>query len=93
MKTPSSTPPLARSVAPVALDWEAVEPEDAPRAPDALGLSAEDRQALGLSMPRTADLVPHLGGDAHAALSEVLARGAAYGKQARPPPRREAGRR
>ena len=83
MKTPSSAPPLARSVAPVALDWEAVEPEDAPQAPDALGLSAKDRAALGMSMPRTADLVPHLGGDAQAALAEVLTRGAAYGKQAR----------
>lgn len=88
MKTSSSAPPLARSVAPVALDWEEVEPETrAHRPSDALGLSAEDRAALGLSTPRTADLVPHLGGDAQAALAEVLARGAAYGKSAHPPSR------
>ena len=89
VKTPSSTPPLARSVAPVALDWDGVEPQDAPRPADALGLSAEDRAALGLSMPRTIDLAPHAGGDAQAALAEVLARGAAYGKQNRPAPRKQ----
>jgi hypothetical protein len=75
-------------VAPVALDWELIEPENAPHASDALGLSAEDRAALGLSTPRTADLVPHLGGDAHAALADVLSRGAAYGKPQRPMHRR-----
>ena len=84
MKAPSSTSPLARSVAPTALDWEDVDPPTTPRAPDALGLSAEDRAALGLSSVRTTDHVPPLPGDAHAALAEVLARGAAYGKPHRP---------
>jgi hypothetical protein len=75
-------------VAPVALDWETIELEPETKASDALGLSAEDRAALGLSLPRTADLVPHLGGDAHAALADVLSRGAAYGKSHKPAHRR-----
>ena len=88
MKAPSSTSPLARSVAPTALDWEDVDPPASPRAPDALGLSADDRHALGLSSVRTTDHVPPMPGDAQAALAEVLARGAAYGKQAKPAPRK-----
>lgn len=74
--------PLARSAAPTALDWEGVEPEAAPRAADPLGLSPEDRKALGMSLPPThLQAAPHAApADAKTALAEVLARGGAYGK-------------
>lgn len=74
MKTTATVPPLARSVAPPALDWEGVEPLDVPRLPDALGLSPEDRAALGLSAPHGRDLWPQPEGDAQTALAEALAR-------------------
>lgn len=80
MKPATTTHPLARSAAPPALDWEGVEPEATRGPSDTLGLSPEDRAALGLSAPRTIDLAPHVGGDAHAALADALARGAAYRK-------------
>lgn len=87
MKSTSTPHPLARSAAPPALDWEGVEPEASKGPSDTLGLSPEDRAALGLSAPRSIDLVPHVGGDAHAALADALARGAAYRKAPQRRPR------
>ncbi|HET6405713.1 MAG TPA: hypothetical protein VFH78_13810 [Candidatus Thermoplasmatota archaeon] len=75
-----TTPPLAKSVSRDVLDWDHVEPRRSTTGKDGLGLSPEDRQALGLSAPRTTDLeAPSLGG-AEAALADVLARGGAIGK-------------
>lgn len=82
MKSPT-VHPLARSAAPTALDWEGVEPETttAPRHADDLGLSPEDRVALGLSKPTLAGAhAPAHVPDAKAALADALARGGAYGK-------------
>ena len=74
------TPPLARSVSREVLDWDHVEPRHIQFGKDVLGLSPEDRQALGLSAPRLTELeAPSLGG-AEAALADVLARGGAIGK-------------
>jgi hypothetical protein len=71
------TPPLGRSVSRDVLDWDHVEPRRANIGKDGLGLSPEDRSALGMSAPRAADLEhPHLGG-AETALADVLARGGA----------------
>ena len=79
MATPT-TPPLARSVARDVLDWDAVEPRVHVPAKDVLGLTHQDRAALGMTpAARTAD-APTLGGDAHAALADLLSRGAAVGK-------------
>lgn len=76
MPTPT-TPPLARSVSRDVLDWSEVEPRSAHAGKDGLGLSPEDRKALGLSAPRSIDLeAPTLGGSEQA-LAEVLARGGA----------------
>lgn len=73
-------PPLARSQTKDVLDWDHLEPRAAPASKDVLGLSPADRSALGLSAPRTMDTVPQLGGDASAALAEILARGGAMRK-------------
>lgn len=79
MQTPT-VPPLAKSVSREVLDWDHVEPRHITIGKDVLGLSPEDRQALGLSAPRTTDLeAPTLGG-AEMALADVLARGGAIGK-------------
>ena len=73
-------PPLARSVSREVLDWDHVEPRHVSFGKDVLGLSPEDRRALGLSAPRPTDLeAPTLGG-AEAALADALARGGAIGK-------------
>lgn len=74
-RTEQPVPPLARSVAKEVLDWDHVEPREAEKGTDLLGLSAADRQALGMSAPRPADLQPASLGGAEHALSEVLARG------------------
>lgn len=72
-----SNPPLAKSVSREVLDWDHVEPRHIAIGKDVLGLSPEDRQALGLSAPRLTDLeAPTLGG-AELALADVLARGGA----------------
>lgn len=72
--------PLAKSVSREVLDWDHVEPRHIQFGKDVLGLSPEDRQALGLSAPRITDLeAPALGG-AELALADVLARGGAVGK-------------
>lgn len=74
------TPPLAKSVSREVLDWDHVEPKHIAIGKDVLGLSPEDRQALGLSTPRLTDLdAPTLGG-AEIALADVLARSGATGK-------------
>lgn len=89
MKSPT-VHPLARSAAPTALDWEGVEPETttAPHPADDLGLSPEDRVALGLSRPTVVGSAhPAQAPDAKAALSDALARGGAYGKTAPRAPR------
>lgn len=75
MKT--STPPLARSVAGDILDWDQVDRKDIEIAKDVLGLSVQDRQALGLSAPLASELQPPIVGGAEIALAEVLARGGA----------------
>lgn len=77
MQNRSNVPPLARSQSKDVLDWDHVEPPAAVPAKDVLGLSPADRAALGLSAPRTMDLVPQVGGDAKTALADVLARGGA----------------
>lgn len=75
-----TSPPLAKSVSREVLDWDHVEPRHVQFGKDVLGLSPEDRQALGLSAPRITDLdAPSLGG-AELALADVLARGGAVGK-------------
>lgn len=71
------TPPLARSVTKDVLAWEEVDPLHLEIAKDVLGLSPQDRQALGLSAVRHTELqAPTLGG-AETALADVLARGGA----------------
>lgn len=78
--TKSNAPPLARSVSTDVLDYDHVEPRKLDMGKDVLGLSTKDRQALGMSAPRTVDLeAPTLGG-AELALADVLARGGAIGK-------------
>lgn len=80
MPAKPTIPPLARSVTKEVLDWEEVDPLHVEIAKDVLGLSPQDRQALGLSAPRHTDLqAPSLGG-AETALADVLARGGAIGK-------------
>lgn len=65
-----------------AFDYDDVEPPaPAKRAPR--DLSPEDRLALGLTAPRMLHSVPEIGGDAAAALHEVLLRGGAVGKDPR----------
>lgn len=87
MPAKPTVPPLARSVTKDVLDWEEVDPLHVEIAKDVLGLSAKDRQALGLSAVRHTDLqAPALGG-AETALADVLARGGAIGKAE---PRRKA---
>lgn len=62
------------------LDWQEVDRQDVDLAKDVLGLSSQDRQALGLSAPRAFDLqAPTLGG-AETALADVLARGGAISR-------------
>lgn len=84
MKSKPDAPPLARSADREVLDWNLLEPADPPGARDVLGLSPQDRLALGLSPPaRTMQAHPAVVGDAHAALAEALARGAAVGPRER----------
>lgn len=74
------TSPLAKSVSREVLDWDHVEPKHVAIGKDVLGLSPDDRRALGMSTPRPTDLEsPTLGGAEHA-LADVLARGGAIGK-------------
>jgi hypothetical protein len=86
---PAKTPtPVPRDAPAYELDWEAVEPRHAPAATaprDLLGLTPEDRKALGMTAPRTVDLAPFVVGDASAALQDAMARGASYGKAKRAP--------
>lgn len=78
------TPFTARDAPSYELEWEVVEPAStAPGPRDVLGLTPEDRRALGLTAPRTGDFAPTLGGDATDALREAMAHGGSYGK--RPP--------
>lgn len=87
MPAKPTPPPLARSTNKDVLDWGQVDPLHVEIAKDVLGLSPQDRQALGLSALRHTDLqAPTLGG-AETALADVLARGGAIGK---PEPRRKA---
>lgn len=71
--------PLGRAAATDVLDWAEVEPRAHAPPKDGLGLTHHDRAALGMSVARTAD-APTLPGDAHAALADLLHRGAAIGK-------------
>lgn len=59
------------------LDWDQVERKDIAIAKDVLGLSMQDRQALGLSPPPASELQAPLLAGAEIALAEVLARGGA----------------
>lgn len=80
MRSKQPVPPLARNVTKDVLDWDDVDPPSHDTGRDMLGLSPQDRKALGLSAPRTADLqAPTLGGSEQA-LAEVLTRGGAIGK-------------
>lgn len=63
------------------LDWEVVEPASEARMRDALGLTPEDRRALGMTAPRTLDLAPTLSGDASEALRDAIVRGASFAKK------------
>ena len=77
MEPKTTAAPLARSVTREVLDWDHVERDDVDFGKDVLGLSAKDRQVLGLSAPQQTDLdAPALGG-AETALADVLARGGA----------------
>lgn len=79
MNQPKDVSPLARSVGAEALDWDHIDPKGMEFGKDVLGLTPADRQALGLSAPRSIDLqAPTLGG-AETALAEILARGGAMG--------------
>ena len=78
MPAKPSTPPLAKSAAPVAPTWDDVDPVAVPSGRDGLGLSTEDRMALGLS-PEMEMTHFHVG-DAQDALSAVLAQGGAIRK-------------
>jgi hypothetical protein len=70
--------PLGRTAPIEVLDWQEVDRLDLDIAKDVLGLSIQDRQALGLSAPRTLEATT-LGG-AEIALADVLARSGAIGK-------------
>jgi hypothetical protein len=70
-------PPLARSAAPVAPTWDDVDPLHVPEGRDALGLSHEDRTALGLSPGL--EMTHFHTGDSHEALSAILQQGGAIG--------------
>ena len=72
--------PLGRSVARDVLDWEAVEPRATLPPKDVLGLTLQDRAALGMTPAVRAAEAPTLHGDAHAALADVLHRGGSVGK-------------
>ena len=78
MKTPLA--PLGKSATSDPLDWHEVERRPEIPIKDVLGLQPADRAALGMSAARTVDTVPHVTGDAHAALVEALARGGSVGK-------------
>lgn len=67
-----------------AFDYDDVAPNGGPTTPDTLGLSADDRRALGLAAPRIEHAAPMVHGDAVAALREILATGGAMGKVDRP---------
>lgn len=69
--------PLARSVAKEVLDWDHVEPRHVELGKDVLGLSPQDRLALGMSAARATDLQAATLGGAELALAEALARGGA----------------
>ena len=64
--------------------WDDVEPSRQPRSEDALGLSREDRAALGLAAPRHVEIQSISPPDATAALQELLAQGVALGRTERP---------
>lgn len=73
--------PLGKSATTDVLDWHEVEKADEHRpSVDVFGFGDKDRQALGMSHARTIDTVPLVHGDAHAALVDALAKGAAVGK-------------
>jgi len=85
MPAKPAVPPLAKSAAPVAPTWDDVDPVALPSGRDTLGLSSEDRAALGLS-PGMEMTHFHMG-DATDALAAALLQGGAIGKA---PPRRKA---
>lgn len=76
-------PPHPKAEARYAFDYDDVQPSKAPRAYDTLGLSADDRKALGMTAPRAGEAAPLATPDAAAALRELLAQGAALGKDPR----------
>lgn len=80
---PRKSPLRTRDAPSYELDWEAVEQPPAARSGprDVLGLTPEDRRALGMTAPRTVDLAPNMAGDASEALREAMSRGASYGKR------------
>lgn len=83
MKHGSRLGPLMMRKAPetrYAFDYDDVAPDGRPVTPDMLGLSADDRRALGLAAPRIEHAAPTIQGDAVAALREILASGGAMGK-------------
>lgn len=80
---PKDASPLARSISHNVLDWNEIDARGVDFGKDVLGLTPADRQALGLSAPRSIDLqAPTLGG-AETALAEILARGGAMGAATR----------
>lgn len=72
--------PLGKSATTDVLDWQEVEKSDDLRTVDVFGFGENDRLALGMSRARTMDTAPGVQGDAHAALVDALAKGAAVGK-------------
>lgn len=75
-----SKQPIPPTTSQEVLDWDHVDPQGSDVGKDVLGLSPSDRQALGLSLPKHADLeAPTLGGS-ELALAELLARGGAVRK-------------
>jgi hypothetical protein len=79
MPSKPSVPPLAKSAAPEAPSWDDVEPMHVPTSRDGLGLSIEDRAALGLSA-REVEMTHFHTGDAHDALLAVMQQGGAIRK-------------
>lgn len=74
MPAKPSVTPLAKSAAPEAPTWDDVEPMRVPTSRDTLGLSTEDRAALGLSAGEV-EMTHFHTGDSHDALLAVLQQG------------------
>jgi hypothetical protein len=82
MPSKPSVPPLAKSVAPEAPSWDDVDPLRVPEGRDTLGLSHQDRIALGLSPGM--EMTHFHTGDSTEALVAALQHGGAIGPPRKP---------